>query len=103
MASSTPVLSSGVPGSTWSPVMFSITSIRLNGKNYAPWAKSVEVYFLGKKKLSYLHDDTPDAKDAKFAEWGVEDAQIHIQLWNSMEPQISDTLVFLAIAKQVWC
>ena len=64
MASSTQVINFGICGSTWSPAMFSIISIRLNGKNYAPWAKSVEVYFLGKKQLSYLHDDPPDAKDA---------------------------------------
>ena len=51
--------------------------------------------FLGKKQLSYLYDDTLDAKYAKFAEWGVEDTQIRIQLWNSMEPQISGFLVYL--------
>ena len=102
MASGTSVIGSGASGSTWSPAMFSITSLRLNGKNYAPWAKSVEVYFLGKRQLSYLHDDPPDVKDAKFAEWGAEDAQIRIQLWNSMEPQISGSLVYLESAKQVW-
>ena len=58
--------------------MFSITFIQLNGKNYAPWAKSVEVSFLGKKQLSYLTNDRPDTNDAKFAEWGAEDAQIRI-------------------------
>ncbi|GFZ18600.1 hypothetical protein Acr_27g0003390 [Actinidia rufa] len=32
----------------------------------------------------------------------AEDAQIHILLWNSMEPKISGCLVFLNSAKRVW-
>ena len=36
-------------------------------------------------------------KDSKFAKWSTEDAQIHIQLRNSIEPQISGSLVFLEI------
>ena len=99
MAASTSVIGAG---SSWSLVMFSITSILLNGRNYAPWAKSIEVYFMGKKKLFYLADDPPITKDVTFGEWSAEDTQIRIQLWNSMESHISGSLVYLETAKQMW-
>ena len=56
---------------------------------------------MGKKQLSYLTDDWPDAKDVKFAKWSAEDVQIRIQLRNSMESYISNSLVYLETAKQV--
>ena len=34
-------------GSSWLH-NFSITAIRLNGSNYAQWAKFVEIYFIAK-------------------------------------------------------
>lgn len=41
----------------------SITSTPLNGKNYATWAKFVEVYYQGETKLHYLTDDPPQESD----------------------------------------
>ena len=47
--------------------------------------------------------DAPPYREAPtFATWKAEDAHIHIELWNSMEPQISSSLVYIYTAKQVW-
>ena len=57
-----------------SPDMLSITSIRLNGSNYAQWAQAVEVFLLGRKKFDYVIKELPIAIDHKFADWKAEDA-----------------------------
>ena len=85
-----------------SPYMLSITSICLNGSNYAQWAQVVEVFLLGRKKFDYVINEPPVPTDPKFADWRAEDAQIRSCLWNSMESKISCSLVFLPTAKLVW-
>ena len=83
------------------PYMLLITSIRLNGSNYAQWAQAVEVFLLGRKKFDYVIKEPPIPTEPKFADWRVEDAQIRSFLWNSMESKISCSLVFLPTAKLV--
>ena len=68
-----------------SPDMLSITSIRLNGSNYAQWAQVVEVFLLDRKKFDYVIREPPVPTDPKFADWRAKDAQIRSCLCNSME------------------
>ena len=84
-----------------SPNMLSITSICLNGSNYAQWAQAVEVFLLGRKRFDYVIKEPPVPTDTKFADWRGEDAQIRSCLWNSMESKISCSLVFLPTTKLV--
>ena len=84
-----------------SPNMLSITSICLNGSNYAQWAQAVEVFLLGRKRFDYVIKEPPVPTDTKFADWRAEDAQIRSCLWNSMESKISCSLVFLPTTKLV--
>ena len=84
-----------------SPDMLSITSIRLNGSNYAQWAQVVEVFLLGRKKFNYVLKEPTIPTDLKFADWRAEDAQIRSCLWNSMDFKFSCSLVFLPTAKLV--
>ena len=78
-----------------------ITSIILNDKNYAIWAKAVEVYFEGESTSQWLTDDPPATTSSTYAAWKSEDARIRSDLWNVMEPQISGSLMFLPTAKLV--
>ena len=48
-----------------SPDMLSITSIRLNGSNYA---QAVEVFLLGRKKFDYVIKEPPVPTNSKFAD-----------------------------------
>ena len=40
--------------------------------------------------------------DPRFEAWDEEDFMIMAWLWNSMTPEISDTCMFLAMAKDIW-
>ena len=84
-----------------SPNMLSITSIRLNGSNYAQWAQALEVFLLGRKKFDYVINKPPVPIDPKFADWRADDAQSRSCLWNSMESKINCSLVFLPTTKLV--
>lgn len=79
-----------------------ITSIILNDKNYATWAKPVEVYFEGESTSQWLTDDPPAQTSSMYAGWKSKDARIRSDLWNSIEPQISGPLMFLPTTKLVW-
>ena len=79
-----------------------MTSIKLNGENYVPWAKSVEVFLKAKKKVKHVRDEKPPEDSPGFDDWEQEDAQIMTWLWNSMEPKISANFMFLDTAKDIW-
>ena len=51
-----------------SPSMLSITSIHLNGSNYAQWAQAVEVFLLGRKKFDYVIKEPLVPTNPKFAD-----------------------------------
>ena len=76
--------SAQAPNYFLSPDMLSITSIRLNGSNYAQWAHAVEVFLLGRKKFDYVIKEPLVPTDPKFADWRAKDAQIRSCLWNSI-------------------
>ena len=80
----------------------SITSIPLNGNNYAIWSRAVKVYYMGERKFRYLTDDPPATEAKDYSDWEAENCHILVELWNSMEPQISAPLFYLDTAKQVW-
>ena len=50
-------------GSAWGAKFLSITTIKLNERNYHSWAKSIQVYLLAQGQATYLTDDPPDSKD----------------------------------------
>ncbi|GFZ16047.1 hypothetical protein Acr_25g0004560 [Actinidia rufa] len=91
-----------VSDSAWGPEFMFITVIRFKGSNYTPWAKSVEVYMMAKGLDTYLTDAPPDYKYPSYATWKVKDARIRLRMWNSIEPHITSSLVYLTSAKQVW-
>ena len=75
-------------GSPWSSNFMSITTMRLNGCNYLPWAKSVEVFLRVNTRYQYLTDEPLEFDDPTFAAWDAKDSQIRLRMWNSMKPTI---------------
>lgn len=55
----------------------------------------------GKRKINHLMGTVPKAGDPRFEARDEEDSMIMAQLWNSMTPEISDTCMFLATAKDI--
>ena len=49
---------------------------KLNGKNYLLWAQSFETFIAVHRKLKHLSQPFPDAKDATYEDWYVDDATI---------------------------
>ena len=75
---------------------------RLNGRNYLKWSQLVRTVLKGKGKISHIMGTGPDEKDPLFGVWDEEDSMIMAWLWNSMNPEISDTCMFLSTAKEIW-
>ena len=75
---------------------------RLDGKNYLKWSQLVRTVLKGKGKISHLMGIDPKPGDPRFDVWDEEDFMIMVWLWNSMTPEISDTCMFLAMAKDIW-
>ncbi|KAL6315434.1 hypothetical protein AAG906_000549 [Vitis piasezkii] len=75
---------------------------RLDGKNYLKWSQLVRTVLKGKGKISHLMGTGPKLGDPHFEAWDEEDSMIMAWLWNSMIPEISDTCMFLATAKDIW-
>lgn len=55
-----------------------------------------------KVKLNYLLGISPKERDPKFAAQDEQDSMVMSQLWNTMVPEISDTIMFLRNAQDTW-
>ena len=68
MASSSASFSSNVMLCTLSG-----TSIKLNGRNYLIWAKSIQVFLGAHKKIKHITQDPSDVKSAEYDDWLASD------------------------------
>ncbi|KAF5454932.1 hypothetical protein F2P56_024561 [Juglans regia] len=75
---------------------------RLNGKNYLKWSQFIRTYLKGKGKLSHLLGTGPKEGNPRYDAWDEADSMIMSWLWNSMNPEISNTCMFLSTAKEIW-
>ncbi|RDX79382.1 hypothetical protein CR513_40209, partial [Mucuna pruriens] len=55
-----------------------------------------------KGKINHLTGTGPKEGDPNFTAWDEEDSLIIAWLWNSMDIEISDTIMFLNTAKEIW-
>lgn len=81
-----------------------ITSHKLNGKNFLPWSRSVQMVIRGRGKLGYLlgQKQRPDENDPAFQTWDAENSIVMAWLVNSMEPNIGQTYLFYQTAAELW-
>ena len=70
-------------------------------KKYLKWSQLVRIVLKGKGKISHLMGSRLKPGDRRFEVWDEEDSMIMAWLWNSMTPEISDTCMFLARAKDI--
>lgn len=66
----------------------SITSEKLNGKNYMDWSSAVEIWFLGQGLSDHLETQVAEHDDASKAEWQRVDYQLVSLLWQSIDPSL---------------
>ena len=79
-----------------------VGSFKLNGGNYLEWSQLIKTYIKGKGKLSHLIGPVVSKDDPRFVVWDEEDSQIMSWLWNSIQPEMSHTCMFLSTAKEIW-
>ena len=65
-----------------------ITSEKLNAKNYLAWSASVELWFLGQGFHEHLEKTSDDISEDKRDQWKKLDYQLCALLWQSVEPTI---------------
>jgi hypothetical protein len=78
-----------------------MTLVKLNGKNYGYWSRSVEVYLRGKGLYSHLESGQPPENSNK-SHWDQADNQIISLMLNSIEPHIGSSCLYLPTAKAIW-
>ena len=61
----------------------------------------VRTMLKGKGKISHLMGTWPKPGDPCFKVWDEKDSMILAWLWNSMTPEISNTCIFWATAKDI--
>ena len=79
-----------------------LTIYKLNEKTYLKWSQFVKPYLKGKGRLSHVLGTGPKRGDPTFEEWDKDDSMIMSWLWDSMNLAVSDTHMFLTIAKEIW-
>lgn len=78
-----------------------LTSVKLNGKNYVYWARSVEVSLRGKGLYTHLQSGKP-TDSTSTSLWDQEDNHIISLMLNSVEPHIGSSCIYLPTAKDIW-
>ena len=80
----------------------SSTSIKLDGKNYLLWSQAFETFLGVHQKIRRITLDPPDAKDAAYEHWFVDDCVVILWLVNNMNDSIVRGVMMLKPAKKVW-
>jgi len=65
-----------------------ITSKKLNGKNYLAWSASIELWFLDQGYHEHLEQSSEKISEDKREQWKKFDYQLCALLWQSVEPTI---------------
>lgn len=77
----------------------------LNGSNYHSWARSMRRALGGKMKYEFVDGTIPpvtDSFDPSFRAWNRCNILIHSWILNSVDPSISQSIVFMENAMDVW-
>ena len=69
-----------------------ITTTKLNWKNYLSWSASVELWFLGQGHHDHLENSVEAISIDKRPEWEKLDYQLCAVLWQSVEPNVLEVL-----------
>jgi gag-polypeptide of LTR copia-type len=91
-----------------------LTTITLSGnRNYISWSRSVTIGLGGKGKLNFVTgtkakpvparpNEATAEENASIAEWETTDQLIMSWLLTTMEPQISNVLMYSKTSKEIW-
>nr|GMC77861.1 uncharacterized protein LOC109192811 [Ipomoea batatas] len=81
-----------------------LVSTVLDGCNYHPWARAMEMSLLSKNKLGFV-DSTiamPDVNDVKFPYWKRCNNMVSTWITRSVSTEIAQTILWLGTAERIW-
>ena len=78
------------------------TTVKLNGFNYLLWAQAFRIFIGVQDKLAYLLEPPPTTADTTYKTWLSSDYYVMTWLLNSLEENISASVIFLSTAKEMW-
>ncbi|XP_075498838.1 uncharacterized protein LOC142537165 [Primulina tabacum] len=81
-----------------------ITAYKLNGRNFVPWSRSVQMVIRGKRKFGYLDGSipSPPVEDPSFASWDIQNSLVMSWLIHSMENRIGELYLMYGTASAIW-
>ena len=79
-----------------------ITTEKLNGKNYLSWSASVELWFLGQGYHDHLEKEASAISSEERSKWEKLDFQLCAILWQSVEPNILNNLRTYKTCSSFW-
>jgi len=79
-----------------------ITSARLNSRNYSSWSTSVELWFLGQGYHDHLETELNSIPDANKSQWQKIDFQLCAVLWQSVEPSVFQMFRYYKTCFSFW-
>uniref|UniRef100_A0A2N9H666 CCHC-type domain-containing protein n=1 Tax=Fagus sylvatica TaxID=28930 RepID=A0A2N9H666_FAGSY len=99
----TPSSSSDVSLSHHAPAQ-RVTSVLLNGQNFAAWSRSLHLYLGGKGKSGWLLgiEKQPATTDPKRIQWDMDNCTILGWLFNSMDERTYNTFMYHDIINSLW-
>ena len=97
------VFSSEVSLSQHAPAQ-GITSVLLNGRNFAAWSRSLRLYLGGKGKFGWLWgtEKQPIVGHVKRTQWDMDNYTILGWLFNYMEERIYNTFMYHDLVYGLW-
>lgn len=78
------------------------TSYIMDGEIFLKWSQFVQTYLNGKGRVSHILGKGPKPGEKGFDSWDEADSMVMSWLWDSMDPKISFTVMFLTTAKAIW-
>lgn len=92
-----PELSPPVPGGK-------VTSVLLNGRNFAAWSRSFRLFVGGRGKMSWLLGKMPRPADddPTLEQWNIDNWTILGWFFSSMEPSIFNMFMYHETADSLW-
>lgn len=81
-----------------------ITTVKLDGRNYLAWSQSARMFIGSRRKCWYITGSKkePPADDPSHEDWESDNLTVMSWLLHSMQPTISEGLLFLRTAKEIW-
>ncbi|RDX57760.1 hypothetical protein CR513_62976, partial [Mucuna pruriens] len=79
-----------------------ITTKKLNWKNYRAWSDSVELWFLGQGFHDHLEKQEAEILEENRAPWLKLDCQLCVILWQSVSPELLEILRSFKTCYSFW-